>query len=125
MLESTEVTETAIATLAARRRTTEEKRRLEEILGDFHRTGTIRPHRAFHMTLGQAAHNHYLEETADLVAGRLFMPSDRVLIPEKLAEFHEGHERIVAAVAKGDPEAAREAMKAHYRFSRYVFALDE
>jgi DNA-binding FadR family transcriptional regulator len=79
----------------------------------------------FHLAIAQAAANRHF---ADLIRylGTMLFPRARVnaarLAGEKraayLARVHGEHERIYAAIARGAPEAARAAMRAHLEASR-------
>jgi GntR family transcriptional repressor for pyruvate dehydrogenase complex len=68
----------------------------------------------FHLALAEAAGNPLILSLLDSIVGLLREQRSRIFLvdggPER-GQFH--HKRILAAILKGDPEAAREAMRAH------------
>ncbi len=68
----------------------------------------------FHLALAEAAGNPLILSLLDSIVGLLREQRSRIFLvnggPER-GQFH--HKRILAAVLQGDPEAAREAMRAH------------
>ena len=124
MLECGEAIESEIAAFAALRRTTGDLERLEALLAEMQEAASaVGPHYAFHVALGKAARNQYLEQAMSIVGNNLFLPADRVA-PGDLEEFYASHEVVAQAVADRHPEQAREAMRRHFQFSRHVFELE-
>jgi GntR family transcriptional repressor for pyruvate dehydrogenase complex len=70
----------------------------------------------FHLALAEAAGNPLILSLLDSIVGLLREQRSRIFDvdggPER-GQFH--HKRILAAILKGDPEAAREAMRAHLK----------
>jgi GntR family transcriptional regulator, transcriptional repressor for pyruvate dehydrogenase complex len=68
----------------------------------------------FHLSLAEAAGNPLILSLLDSIVGLLREQRSRIFLvdggPER-GQFH--HKRILAAILQGDPEAAREAMRAH------------
>jgi GntR family transcriptional repressor for pyruvate dehydrogenase complex len=68
----------------------------------------------FHLALAEAAGNPLILSLLDSIVGLLREQRSRIFLvdggPER-GQFH--HKRILAAILKSDPEAAREAMRAH------------
>ena len=68
----------------------------------------------FHLALAEAAGNPLILSLLDSIVGLLREQRSRIFLvdggPER-GQFH--HKRILAAILQGDPEAAREAMRAH------------
>src|SRR5580693_375010 len=68
----------------------------------------------FHLALAEAAGNPLILSLLDSIVGLLREQRSRIFDvdggPER-GQFH--HKRILAAILQGDPEAAREAMRAH------------
>ena len=70
----------------------------------------------FHLALAEAAGNPLILSLLDSIVGLLREQRRRIFLvdggPER-GQFH--HKRILAATLQGDPEAAREAMRAHLK----------
>jgi GntR family transcriptional repressor for pyruvate dehydrogenase complex len=70
----------------------------------------------FHLALAEAAGNPLILSLLDSIVGLLREQRSRIFDvdggPER-GQFH--HKRILAAMLQGDPEAAREAMRAHLK----------
>jgi GntR family transcriptional repressor for pyruvate dehydrogenase complex len=118
-LELRRILELAAAELAAERRTPEHLARLNELLERM-RAALADPSSyadldvAFHEAIMEAAGNRLLREARRPLSDALFsswLMTTRS--PERLARTQEGHEAIYAAIAAGDPAAAREAMRRH------------
>lgn len=119
ILELRKILELAAAELAAQRRTPEQLAQLSEILERM-RAALSDPSNyvnldiAFHEAIMDAAGNRLLREARRPLSEVLFsswLMTTRSA--ERLARTHEGHEEIYAAIAAGDPVAAREAMRRH------------
>ncbi|MCX7622323.1 MAG: FadR family transcriptional regulator [Thermomicrobium sp.] len=119
LLELRSILEVAAAELATLRRTPEQVARLQDLLERM-RAAVADPaaygnlDQAFHQAIAEAAGNRLLGEarqplgevlaTAWLLTGRA---------PERLARAQQEHEELYAAIAAGDPFAARQAMQRH------------
>lgn len=115
--------ETACAGMAARRRTAADLREIEAALhamhdhaGDF--AGAAAADVAFHHAIAQAAHNPCFTGLTDFVGQHLL--AARQAAWENAARFRGGsheadaeHAAVVAAIAKGDAEGARQAACRH------------
>lgn len=124
MLECGEAIETEIAARAALRRSSAQLATLQTVLERMKGAGsTIGPHYAFHQALARAGGNQYLEQAMTIVGNQMFLPSDRVM--DDMDRFYRVHEGIVAALEGGDPDRAREAMKAHFQFSRHILQVED
>jgi DNA-binding FadR family transcriptional regulator len=110
--------ETAIAALAAQRRTEEHLARLEKTqaaLGN--PRGSLEAHAKadleFHTTLAEASGNPLFQLILRPIQ-QLLIESRRRTLGRYGAELaHEHHATILAAVRKGDPAAAANAMRSH------------
>jgi len=126
--------ESDAAALAAARRTEAEldglRAALDRVLDAVQagQSGAEEDH-VFHRLLVGAAHNPYYARVLDVI-GSALIPRQRVRLDELTSaararyvrHMHEEHEAIVAAVAKGDGEAARRAMVRHLSRARARFA---
>jgi len=122
--------ETETAALAAKRRTQEELRHLEDLLasiGAAAATGGDAPDAdfEFHVAVAVATHNHYF---ADLLRhlGRAMIPRTRIDTAgvarrprgDYARETNSEHHDVLRAIAAGDSDAARAAMRTHLVNSR-------
>jgi DNA-binding FadR family transcriptional regulator len=122
--------ETEAAALAAERRSTAHLAAMRRALDAFAKQvaqskDAVQADFRFHLTIAQAAANRHF---ADLIRylGTMLFPRTRVnsaqLAGEKrvayLNRVNREHEKIYAAIARGAPEAARAAMRAHLENSR-------
>jgi DNA-binding FadR family transcriptional regulator len=113
MMELREVLEEAVAALAAVRATPEDLERISAALNDMASTGrtveeTIEADLRFHAAVAAAAHNRYFEMVTE--------PLLHVLVQQiKLTDSYEVgvnmHRAVYEKVAKGDPVAARQAVR--------------
>jgi len=119
VLELRKVLELAAAELAAKRRTPADLEAMEAELramrGLVHDPAVFAQHDvAFHEAIMAAARNRLLREARRPLSQVLFSGwrlTGRT--PERVRRSLEGHEAIYAAIAQGDPEQAREAMRRH------------
>ncbi|VTU38724.1 L-lactate utilization operon repressor [Variovorax sp. PBS-H4] len=121
--------ETESAGLAATRRTEEQLAALRDALDDFERNvavagDTVAPDFRFHLQIAQATGNPYF---ADIMShlGTTIIPRTRITAirnhdrrGEYLSRVNREHEEIYAAIARGDPDSARAAMRIHLTNSR-------
>jgi GntR family transcriptional regulator, transcriptional repressor for pyruvate dehydrogenase complex len=116
--------ETEAAAQAARRRTPETLQAIEQALRslsialDGGSSGVRRKDREFHQAIARATNNPYF---ADLLSSLSALPGDkpsRVYVDMAARKLHlqqvrTEHEQIVRAIERGDPDAARAAMRVH------------
>lgn len=122
--------ETESASLAASRRSEGQLKSIEEALEGFSGaiakgSGTVEHDFQFHLRIAQATGNHYF---ADLLGylGTMVIPRTRLNTAELarldrhdyLVGVHREHRSIYEAIARGDGEAARAAMRTHLANSR-------
>lgn len=121
--------ETESAGLAATRRTDEQLLAMRQALDDFERNvavagDTVAPDFRFHLQIAQATGNPYF---ADIMShlGTTIIPRTRISAisnhdrrGEYLSRVNREHEEIYAAIARGDSESARAAMRIHLTNSR-------
>jgi DNA-binding FadR family transcriptional regulator len=122
--------ETESAALAAVRRTPANLEALRHALGAFTAAveegrDAVGPDFQFHLEIARATQNqHFVELMATL--GGMMIPRARLeppgpLTPEReayLRRVNAEHESIVDAISRGDPDAARAAMRTHLANSR-------
>ncbi|THC45353.1 FadR/GntR family transcriptional regulator [Massilia sp. Mn16-1_5] len=122
--------ETEAAGLAAARRSDEQLAQLRAALDSFEasaRAGepTVAPDLAFHLQLAQASGNRYFHDILSHL-GTNIIPRARLnsaqIARDDPAQYLERvigeHEAIYGAIARGDAEAARKAMRTHLSNSR-------
>ncbi len=121
--------ETESAGLAAVRRTDEHLLAMRQALDDFEQNvavagDTVAPDFRFHLQIAQATGNAYF---ADIMShlGTTIIPRTRIAglrnsAPrgDYLSRVNREHEEIYAAIARGDAESARAAMRIHLTNSR-------
>ncbi|MEJ7686022.1 MAG: FadR/GntR family transcriptional regulator [Variovorax sp.] len=121
--------ETESAGLAATRRTDDQLLAMRDALDDFERNvaaagDTVAPDFRFHLQIAQATGNPYF---ADIMShlGTTIIPRTRIAAirthdprGEYLSRVNREHEEIYAAIARGDSESARAAMRIHLTNSR-------
>ncbi len=119
LFEARRLLEPALAALAAERATPEDVHEMERILEEQAReveggrTGLAQDAR-FHAALGAAAHNRAITRIAHAVIDLLAQSREESLnTPGRPTRSHEDHRRILTAVARRDPAAARQAMLEH------------
>ena len=119
LFEARRLLEPALAALAAERATPEDVHEMERILEEQAReveggrTGLAQDAR-FHAALGAAAHNRAITRIAHAVIDLLTQSREESLnTPGRPTRSHDDHRRILAAVARRDPAAARQAMLEH------------
>lgn len=128
LLEVREAVETKSAELAARHAGPEMLAHLDEILTRGHRL--FREHRrgeallrayveldsAFHRAVAAATGNAVLQGLIESLGSALQGSREAtVALPGRIARSMEEHRRVVSAIRRRDPEAARLAMQAHVR----------
>jgi GntR family transcriptional repressor for pyruvate dehydrogenase complex len=123
LLEFRKIVETAIASLAAERRTPEDLDALElaELEPQEEWSSVVRWHTAFHDALAKAAHNEYLEWAVKAIRSELFLPVQEVISDHRVAEIRALHDQVLAAVRDRDPAAAADAMRVHLEFTDALF----
>jgi len=121
--------ETESAGLAALRRTPDDLAVMRGALDDFERNrsaseDTVSPDFRFHLQIARATGNPYF---ADIMThlGTTIIPRTRIHAiraqdrsGEYLGRVNREHDEIYAAIARGDPESARAAMRIHLTNSR-------
>lgn len=113
------------AGLAAQRRNSAQEARVQEAFFEFEKLlqqgePTGKADFAFHREIAAATNNPYYVEILDALGDRT-IPCDRaspwysveVLSHEYLTGLQREHMRILQAISAGDPDAARDAMRAH------------
>ena len=117
VLELRQVIEPGIAALAAARRTDAELTRLARLLEEQQSAQgeefALKDSR-FHMAIAKASGNEVVWEMAAVLSDMLSESRVEPLLgPERRARSLAGHRRVYEALAAGDPEACREAMREH------------
>jgi len=119
LFEARRVLEPAIAALAASRATPDEVQDMERILESqarevaAGRTG-IAEDAAFHTAIGAAAHNRAITRIVHAIMDLLTQSREESLnTPGRPTRSHQDHRRILQAIAKRNPSAARQAMTDH------------
>jgi GntR family transcriptional regulator, transcriptional repressor for pyruvate dehydrogenase complex len=119
LFEARRVLEPAIAALAASRATPEEVQEMERILESqarevaAGRTG-LAEDAAFHTAVGAAAHNHAITRIVHAIMDLLTQSREESLnTPGRPTRSHQDHRRILQAIARRNPSAARQAMLDH------------
>lgn len=121
--------ETESAGLAATRRTEEQLQAMRQALDDFESNvavagDTVAPDFRFHLQIAQSTGNAYF---ADIMShlGTTIIPRTRINAIRTadrsgayLSRVNREHEEIYAAIARGDAESARAAMRIHLTNSR-------
>jgi DNA-binding GntR family transcriptional regulator len=133
MLDAECEIEALCARLASQRMSALEKGRLQalhehskERLQDRDESDYLALNKEFHDLICAGAHNVTLETTARDLRDRLapFRQTQSELQGQRLARSHEEHDLIVAAIVRGAPDAAYEAMRGHIaRLSTGVLQL--
>jgi DNA-binding FadR family transcriptional regulator len=122
--------ETEAAALAAKRASEGQLQRLGAILESMHtaeRDGSdaVDADFEFHLAVAEATRNHYFPDLMRHL-GRSIIPRTRIDSPavaqldraEYLRTVNREHQDIFRAIARGDPDAARAAMRTHLANSR-------
>ena len=119
LFEARRVLEPAIAALAASRATPDEVQEMERILESqarevaAGRTG-LAEDAAFHTAIGAAAHNHAITRIVHAIMDLLTQSrEDSLNTPGRPTRSHQDHRRVLQAIAKRNPSAARQAMLDH------------
>jgi GntR family transcriptional repressor for pyruvate dehydrogenase complex len=119
LFEARRVLEPAIAALAASRATPDEVQEMERILESqarevaAGRTG-LAEDAAFHTAIGAAARNHAITRIVHAIMDLLTQSREESLnTPGRPTRSHQDHRRILQAIAKRNPTAARQAMLDH------------
>jgi GntR family transcriptional repressor for pyruvate dehydrogenase complex len=119
LFEARRVLEPAIAALAASRATPDEVQEMERILESqarevaAGRTG-LAEDAAFHTAVGAAAHNRAITRIVHAIMDLLTQSREESLnTPGRPTRSHQDHRRILQAIAKRNPSAARQAMLDH------------
>ncbi|MFI0395382.1 GntR family transcriptional regulator [Paracoccus jiaweipingae] len=111
--------EALAARLAARHATPEEVRVLRAMVADdrkiAHDPQTLsRANRRFHHQIHLASHNRYLVQQLDLVHRSMALMARTSLAAEGRGDAAmDEHQRIVEAIAAGQPDAAEDALRQH------------
>lgn len=119
MVEIRELLEPEIAALAAERRRDDDLEDLRKAIADMDASlddseTFIEADNRFHLALAKATHNHVLPHLLDSVVDLLQELRGQIFTVRGGPQRGQGHHAaILAAVAAGDPEAARAAMLAH------------
>jgi GntR family transcriptional regulator, transcriptional repressor for pyruvate dehydrogenase complex len=119
LFEARRVLEPAIAALAASRATPDEVQEMERILESQAREVTagrtgLAEDAAFHTAIGAAAHNHAITRIVHAIMDLLTQSREESLnTPGRPTRSHQDHRRILQAIAKRNPTAARQAMLDH------------
>jgi DNA-binding GntR family transcriptional regulator len=72
--------------------------------------------RRFHQAIHEAAHNHYLLQTLNMLHDSMALLHNATFrVPSRRAESDEEHRRIVVAIETRDPDAAEDAARDHVR----------
>jgi len=115
MLDFRRWVELEIAARATERRTAEDVAALEELgrgpTAD--RPSYVQWHIDLHDAIARAAHNRYLEQSAAVIRGELFVPVGFSVTRFPVEEAVALHRPLVAAICAGDRAAAVEAMTVH------------
>lgn len=130
VLELRIAVETESAALAAQRRTPENVQALRAALDAFRSAveagrDAVGPDFQFHLEIARATQNAHFEQLMTTLGG-MMIPRARLdpaepLTPERrdyLRRVNAEHDSIVEAIARGDAEAARAAMRTHLANSR-------
>lgn len=119
LFEARRLLEPSLAALAAVRATPEEIQEMERILEEQAkevaggRTGLAQDAQ-FHAAIGAAAHNRAITRIAHGIMDLLTQSrEDSLNTPGRPTRSHEDHRRVVAAIARRDPDGARSAMLDH------------
>lgn len=121
LLEARRAVEVAIVELAAERRQDlhlEALQRRHRDLVEAHERGDVvsatEADLAFHRVLFEAADNAFLQAIFEPLASALWsVRRETSSVPDIRSHAVASHQRILDAVVAGEPEAAREAMRAH------------
>ena len=126
--EIREILETAIAEMAAQRRTGEDISRMRESIAEMQRVVSSggsgeEEDEAFHRYLTKATHNPVLEEVMADIAS-LMRPSrvESLGMSERPRQSADEHQQILNAVEAEDQQGAREAMLLHLAGGRKLTA---
>ncbi|TMQ17034.1 MAG: FadR family transcriptional regulator [Candidatus Rokuibacteriota bacterium] len=119
LFEARRLLEPSLAALAATRATPEEIHEMERILEEQAkevaggRTG-LQQDAQFHSAIGAAAHNRAITRIAHAIMDLLTQSrEDSLNMPGRPTRSHEDHRRVLAAIARRDPDGARRAMLEH------------
>lgn len=111
--------EALAARLASRHATEEEVRLLQEMVAEDRRlvddpVALARTNRRFHRQVHLASHNRYLVQQLDLLYRSMALMATTSLAAEGRSRTAlDEHEAIVAAIARGDGDAAYDGLKGH------------
>lgn len=135
VLEVRAILEAGSAALAAMRATEEDIAKIKQELDAMEqdvRNGAIGelPDARFHLAVAEAGKNKVLvrlmNTVSDLIVETMRYSRQRLFVtPGNKQMLLEQHQEIYRAIADRDPEAAREAMRAHLRFVRRQISLYE
>lgn len=125
------------AALAATQVTAEELAEIEGLVRDIAREnqdpkGTDKADRAFHLAIAKATRNAAVYETVEKLWSLRYTSPEAALLHEKARTANvkpvvEEHSAVLEALRKGDPNAARSAMRAHLAavLDSLLFATEE
>lgn len=123
LIEIREILELEIAGLAAQRATEEHIAAMRDVVAAMDHAmdnsdAYIEGDLDFHLALAQATQNALVPILIDPIVDLLREQRKRIFERGGAGRGQEGHKRILDAVIRHDPEAAREAMRAHLKQAR-------
>ena len=116
-----EILEGSAARFAAQHAAQAEIQVLHHILGEFEVAHDdpkrlVELNHRFHQAIYEAAHNRYLTQVlTGLIDSMALLHSNTFRVPNRFADSHAEHRRIVAAIEQGNPALAEEAAREHIR----------
>jgi len=118
VLEMRLTVETRIAVLAARRRTADQLRAMEEAVarewaGRATRSALFHTDMEIHRAIARGAHSRRLERAMVATREELFLPVDQALMDGRELEMNDSHRAIVQAIAERDEERAARNVEHH------------
>lgn len=123
LVEFRTAVEIEAAALAATRRTARDLADIREAHERLQRSAerpdrTMQADLAFHLAIATGAHNHYFGHLLrSFGPGLMVLPPDRVADPDSIADHlavvAREHDEIYRAIERGDPDAARAAVRLH------------
>ncbi len=118
LVETREILEPEIAALAAERASDEDLATLRQCLATMDAAlndadAFIEADLNFHLALARATQNALIPTLIDPIVGLLREHRKQIFLANGAPRGQQHHKRILEAVARHDPEAARQAMRAH------------
>lgn len=129
LYEAREALETHAAALAATRMSPGDIRLAEEAAQGFRRAIGRRPRKGrvlsdmtFHLTIARLSRNRFLLQALEPILDQIAVKRNVENLPAQSdgLQADRAHHRVLAALRRGEPELAREAMRDHIRQSRLV-----